>query len=192
MPIAALPSARVRRRFAGMKKSFFPVLAFLILLAACETVAPSGPAPVYRPGAGEDFNEQDFSWSRAPGAGSIYGVLNYRSGDTVYSCRGRDVILTPETPWVRRRMFILYGSTDTAAIPADIVRARTPTSASGDYASYARKTTCDAANRFSFRGLPDGSWYVITLARPENGGPGSVAVMRRVVTHGAMRAVVLD
>jgi hypothetical protein len=175
-----------------MKKSLLPALAFLTLLAACETEAPMGPAPVFHPGAVEEFNEHDFGWSRASGAGSIYGVLNYRSGDTVYSCKGRDVILTPETPWVRRRMFILYGSTDTAAIPADIVRARTPTGSSGDYASYARKTTCDASNRFVFRGLPDGSWYVITLARPEDGGPGSVAVMHRVVTHGATRAVVLD
>lgn len=175
-----------------MKRSFFPVLAVLFLLGACETEAPTGPAPVYHPGGAEEFNERDFSWSRSPGAGAIFGVLSYRSGDTVYSCKGRDVILTPETPWVRRRMFILYGSTDTAAIPADIVRARTPTGSSGDYASYARKTTCDGANRFSFRGLPDGGWYVITLARPEDGGPGSVAVMRRVVTHGATRGIVLD
>jgi hypothetical protein len=175
-----------------MKRSLFPALAVLFLLGACETEAPSGPTPAYRPGAPEEFNEHDFSWSRSPGAGSIYGVLNYRSGDTVYSCSGRDVILTPETPWVRRRMFILYGSTETAAVPADIVRARTPAGSSGDYASYARKTTCDGANRFSFRGLPDGGWYVITLARPEDGGPGSVAVMRRVVTHGAVRGVILD
>jgi hypothetical protein len=89
-------------------------------------------------------------------------------------------------------MFILYGSTDGAAIPADIVRARTPSGSSGDYASYARKTTCDAANRFSFHDLPNGGWYVITLAKPDGGEPGTVAVMRRVETHGAMRTLVLD
>lgn len=178
-----------------MKMRLFPCLALFALLAACETetLGPSGPPSRFQPGSGEVFNEHDFAWSRAPGPGSIYGVMSYHSGESRYSCRGRDVILTPETPWVRRRMFILYGSTDTAAVPADIVRARTPASgASGDYASYARKTTCDAANRFAFKGLPDGAWYVLTLARPEDGGPGAVAVMRRVETHGGSRGVVLD
>jgi hypothetical protein len=177
-----------------MKTSLYPALAVLTLLGACETElnGPPPPAPVYQTGAGAEFDEHEFGWSRASGAGSIYGVLTYRAGETRYSCRGRDVILSPETPWVRRRMFILYGSTDMAAVPADIVRARTPTGSSGDYASYARKTTCDGDNRFTFHNLPDGGWYVITLARPADGSPGSVAVMRRVVTHGAVRAVVLD
>lgn len=175
-----------------MKRSFFPILAVLFLLGACETEAPSGPAPVYHQGAGEVFNEHDFSWSRAPGAGSIYGVLSYRSGDTVYSCRGRDVILTPETPWVRRRMFILYGSTDTAAVPADIVRARTPAGASGDYASYARKTTCGAGDHFAFADLPVGAWFVITLAHPADGPGDTLAVMRRVEVRSAPRMLVLN
>lgn len=177
-----------------MKKSLYPALAVLSLLAACETTlnGPPPPGPAYQPGTGAEFNEREFGWSRASGAGAIAGVLTYRAGETRYSCRGRDVILSPETPWVRRRMFILYGSTDTAAVPADIVRARTPAGSSGDYASYARKTTCDGDNRFSFHNLPDGGWYVITLARPEDGSSGSVAVMRRVVTRGGVRGVILD
>lgn len=178
-----------------MKQFLYPALACLSLLAACETetLGPPPPPSHLQTGSGEDFNERDFGWSTATGAGSIYGVLTYRSGESRYSCRGRDVILTPETPWVRRRMFILYGSTDAAAVPAEIVRARTPTGSSGDYASYARKTTCDASNRFAFRGLPDGAWYVITLARPEDGSPGSVAVMSRVeTTGGVVRRVILD
>lgn len=178
-----------------MKKRLYPCLALFALLAACETetLGPAAPPSRFQPGAGEVFNEHDFAWSRGAGAGAIYGVMAYHAGDARYSCRGRDVILTPETPWVRRRMFILYGSTDTAVVPVDIVRARTPASgSSGDYASYARKTTCDAGNHFSFKGLPDGAWYVITLAKPEDGGPGTVAVMRRVETRGSSRGVVLD
>jgi hypothetical protein len=155
--------------------------------------APRAPIVTYRSGTGEVFNERDFSWSRAPGGGGIDGVLSLRSDDGVgYTCRGRDVILAPDTPWVRRRMYILYGSTAGAAVPAEIVRARTPSAGSGDYASYARKTVCDAANRFSFRGLPDGGWYVITLARPADGSEGTMAIMRRVETRGAPRAMVLN
>ena len=185
-----------------MKTLLYPVVASLslILLAACETVTPLAPPPgpagpivSYRPGTGEVFNERDFAWSRTPGGGSIEGVLDFRSADGVrYACRGRDVILTPDTPWVRRRMFILYGSSAGAALPAEIVRARTPSAGSGDYASYARKTVCDAANHFSFRGLPDGGWYVITLARPADGSEGTMAIMRRIEVRGGPRRLVLN
>lgn len=181
-----------------MKPILYPALACLVMLSACETTSlpptqPTGPIVTYRPGTGEVFNERDFAWSRPPGGGAIEGVLNY-STDTGerYTCRGRDVILIPDTPWVRRRMFILYGSTSGAAMPADIVRARTPSAGAGDYASYARKTVCDAANRFSFRGLPDGGWYVITLAHPADGSEGTVAIMRRIDTRGASRTLMLN
>jgi hypothetical protein len=184
--------------------ALFRCLALIPLLglAACATESlgpsygPSGPeahsAPIYHAGGDEDFREADFAWSRAPGAGAIDGVLTFHDGSARYSCRGRDVILTPETPWVRRRMYILYGSIDGAVVPADIVRARTPQTSSGDYASYARKTTCDGGNHFAFQGLPDGVWYVITLARPDDGSAGAVAIMRRVEVRGAARQLNLD
>lgn len=186
-----------------MRLSVLRVLAPLSLLAltACEdgtlgTPGYPGPerptGPLVQPGASDTFNEADFAWSRAPGGGGIDGVLTLRDGQVRYSCRGRDVILTPETPWVKRRMYILYGSSDQAVVPADIVRARTPASGSGDYASYARKTTCDAANRFEFHGLPAGGWYVITLAKPEGNASSSVAVMRHVEVRGGVRTIDLD
>jgi hypothetical protein len=170
----------------------------LLALAACENeslgVPPPGRpmTPSVQPGTSEAFNEGDFAWSRSPGPGGIDGVLTLRDGSLRYSCRGRDVILAPETPWVKRRMYILYGSSESAVVPADIVRARTPSSGSGDYASYARKTTCDAANRFAFSGLPSGGWYVITLAKPEGDSSRAVAVMRHVVVRGGVKAVDLD
>jgi hypothetical protein len=183
-----------------MKPSLSATLACLSVLglAACAnepmigSPGPTAVAPPYQPGTGEEFNERDFAWSRAPGAGSIIGVVRLQSGQTRYSCRGRDVILTPDTPWVRRRMFILYGSTTEAAVPAEIVRARTPAATAGDYASYARKTTCDSANRFIFDNLPDGAWYVITLVKPDDGSEATIAIMRRVDTRGAPRSIVLD
>jgi hypothetical protein len=180
----------------------FLALIPLLGLAACatESLGPTSgstgtethTAPLYQPGGSEDFREGDFAWSRAAGTGGISGILTFRDGSTRYSCRGRDVILIPETPWVRRRMYILYGAVDGAVVPADIVRARTPQTSSGDYASYARKAICDGANKFDFQGLADGAWYVITLARPEDGSAGAMAVMRRVEVHGAPRQVNLD
>jgi hypothetical protein len=110
--------------------------------------------------------------------------VTYRQGKARYSCAHATVILTPETAWTRRRMKILYGSTDAAAEPADAVRARTPAAPSGDYSAFVRRTTCDAASRFNFGGLPDGAWYAITIAKPAAGeGPG-IALMKRVTTQG--------
>ena len=167
----------------------FATLAALILAACGESplgpAAPSAPEPAPMAAGPVVFNAHDFAWSSSPGAGAIEGALTYHTASARYGCRGGDVILTPETPWTRRRMIILYGSYVRAAQPLEIVRARTPSAPSGDYASYVRKTTCDDQNHFSFKGLPDGGWFVITLAKPADSGE-PVAVMRRVETHGAV------
>ncbi|MBA3812162.1 MAG: hypothetical protein H0X27_11085 [Caulobacteraceae bacterium] len=168
-------------------------------LAACATepLGPAGPAPpvAYPPastsGSASVFRQRDFAWSTSPGSGSIVGALGFHVGQTRYSCEGRDVILTPETPWSRLRMIILYGSPISAAVPLEIVRARTPAASSGDYASFVRKTTCDGDNRFAFGNLPNGGWFVITLARPVDAPGEPIAVMRRVETRGAQRNVTL-
>lgn len=89
-------------------------------------------------------------------------------------------------------MVILYGSANAAAVPVSIVRARSPSAPSGDLARFVRKATCDESNRFSFSGLPDGAWFVITVAKPIDGQGEAVAVSRRVETRGGARAVTLN
>jgi len=89
-------------------------------------------------------------------------------------------------------MTILYGSPQSAAVPVALVRARTPSAPSGDYASFVRKVKCDGASHFGFPQLPEGGWFLITVARPL-GAPGEpVAVMRRVETRGGPRFVTLN
>ena len=68
-------------------------------------------------------------------------------------------------------------------MPAEEVRARTPSAPPGDAGPYVRRTTCDEADQFAFGGLADGTWYAITIVRPTSGG-GGVALMRRVVLRG--------
>ena len=157
------------------------ILAAAAALAACTpTLGPPPPGP---PPAPSSFRAEDFAWSTEAGRGGIAGHVIYRVGPTRYSCAKATVILTPETPWTRHRMHVLYRSTESAAEPADEVRARTPQAPAGDYSAYVRRTTCDAASRFTFTGLPDGAWYAITIAKPVGGeGPG-VALMKRVTTH---------
>lgn len=166
-------------------------LAGLLLagfVSACApTMGPPPPPPPSSGGSSAAFNTEDFSWSAVPGPNSLVGRLAARPA--AYTCHGATVILTPETPWSRRRMVALYGSADRAALPADEVRARTPSAPAGDYSAFIRRAVCEG-DRFSFAGLPDGAWFAITIAKPTAASGGdSLALMRRVVTRGGRIAV---
>ncbi|RAK51692.1 hypothetical protein [Phenylobacterium soli] len=170
------------------------LIAALALTSAVAACAPSlGPPPpgyVPPPAPGEPgFRASEFGWSQAPGTSAISGRLTYTRGQNHYSCQGASVILTPETPWSKRRMEVLYLSSERAALPAEEVRARTAEAPPGDSSPFIKRTVCDAQERFSFTHLPAGAWYVITIAKPVKGGE-SLALMRRVVTKGGKASVV--
>ena len=160
-------------------------------LAACNIGEMGGPPPVgppppttNQPPSANGFDEGAFAWSRGAAGGGIRGVVTY--GGDAYSCG--DVVLLPETPWTRARMERLYGSSTSAVAPADDVRAHTPrdpadVAQSRLMASYARHAQCDARNHFSFAGLPNGAWYIITVATPKAGGP-KIALIKRFPTYG--------
>ncbi|MDB5464659.1 MAG: putative lipoprotein, partial [Phenylobacterium sp.] len=153
-----------------------------LLLGAC--ASPGGPtpgAPASTAAASAAFRAADFTWSQAAGKGGIDGQLAYSQAGQAFTCANSAVVLTPETPWVKRRMMILYNSEQSAALPAAEVRGRTPPERSQDYSAFVRRTTCDAQNHFAFAGLPDGAWFVITVAKPVAPGAAGrdVAIMRR-------------
>ncbi|WP_374575891.1 hypothetical protein [Phenylobacterium sp.] len=162
----------------------FAVVAAAAILTACQTPGPPPPPPFREaPPSATVFRAGDFSWSAVPGSARIEGRLTYRAGPVRYTCQGMTVVLTPETLWTRRRMTILYNSPERAALPANEVRARTPSAPNDDYSAFVRRTTCDAADHFSFSGLPDGAWFVITVAKPVAAQGETMAIMRRVTTH---------
>jgi hypothetical protein len=165
-------------------------LSGLTLTACAPTMG--GPPPGRATAGPPVFRAADFGWAQAPGRNGVVGRLAYRQGPTRFSCSGAGVVMTPETPWSRARMAALYGSTERSMVAADEVRARTPRAPAGDAGPFVKRTTCDASDRFSFTGLADGAWYVITTARPV-GQPQaeSVAIMRRVVTRGG-RTITLE
>lgn len=170
--------------------SLLGALASAVLVTACAPTMgpppPGGPGPTLPPPSGSpNFSAADFAWSQRDGSNIIAGRVAYRQGPVRYTCAGATVVLTPETAWSRRRMTALYGSAERAALPADDVRARTDSAPPGDAGPYVKRTTCDDADQFAFGRLPDGAWYVITIARPVGGGQGAtVALMRRVVVRG--------
>jgi hypothetical protein len=156
--------------------------AALIGLAACETTGgPPAPPPSSK-ASPTVFRPDDFSWSAVPGKGKIDGKLGYQRSDQRFTCAGAAVILTPETPWTKRRMNILYKSSTYAALPIEEVRARTPSEPDADYSAFIRRAVCSSTDTFTFTKLPDGAWFVITIAKPV-GGKGSLAIMRRVETR---------
>ena len=166
------------------------ILAATALAGALSACAPTlGPPPPGRlhalPVEDTTFHASDFAWSQAQGRNALIGVANFKLGPTRYTCLGATVVLTPETPWSRRRMMVLYRSDLRAALPADEVRGRTPQAPPGDSGPYVKRAICDNADRFSFAGLADGGWYVVTIAKPVPGATGpNIALMRRVITRG--------
>jgi hypothetical protein len=181
-----------------MNARFAGAMGATLLLSAC--ASPGGPTPSHGPAASQPpaaggtaaFRAADFAWSQAPGKGGIDGQLTYGQSGQAFTCANAPVILTPETPWVRARMMVLYNSDRSAALPAAEVRGRTPPERSQDYSAFVRRATCDAQNHFTFSGLPDGPWFVITVAKPATPGAAGrdVAIMRRVVLKGGQVAKV--
>ncbi len=162
-------------------------LALLTPLAACEPSLgppPPGRMVVAPPSNTATFSGVDFAWSRVTGRNILAGTLAVRPGAVRYTCSGQTVVLTPETPWVRRRMSVLYRSAERAALPTDDVRSRAAQAPPGDSEPFVRRALCDQTDHFSFTGLPDGAWFVVTLAKPVNGAGSSLALMQRVMTRG--------
>jgi len=162
--------------------SIRPILALGLLTAALAACAPA-PGPIGAVSPSGAFREADFAWSANDGAAAINGQVDYRRDGQTYACVG-SVGLTPDTPYTRARFRTLYGSTDRAAVPAAVVRARDIPDPNANYRSYVRSTAC-VDGRFSFTGLPDGGWFVIA---PVTAGGAPLVLMRHVDTRGG-RAV---
>lgn len=170
-------------------RRLFILAAVAVSLGACETLPMEGGGPGPRAGVrpvSTAFNAEDFAWSNRTGRGAIDGRVNFRRDTQSYDCTG-SVALTPDTPYTRARFQTLYGSTDRAAVPEAVVRARTVSDPNADYRSFVRSTTC-RDGRFEFMGLPDGGWFIIT---PVSAGGDRIVLMRRVVTRGGRVSVTL-
>jgi hypothetical protein len=155
-----------------------PVLAVILAagaLAACATTPTAGS---YGPPSSA-FSTEAFAWSARSGSAGIDGRVEFTREGAAYACTG-SVALTPDTPYTRARFQTLYGSTERAAIPEAVVRARTVADPNGDYRSFVRSSTC-ADGRFAFAGLPDGGWFLIA---PVSAGGDRIVLMRRVETRG--------
>ena len=159
--------------------SLRPVLALAALAAAVSACAPAPPPGGYGAATAAVFRAEDFAWSQRGGQAGIEGRVDYRQNGVAFSCSG-SAGLTPDTPYTRQRFAALYGSTDRAAVPVDVVRARNVPDPNADYRGYVRSEPCEGG-RFRFTGLPDGGWFVIV---PVSAGDERLVLMRAVQTRG--------
>ena len=127
--------------------------------------------------SGKLVRPPDFASSRRPA--SIDGTVDYRRDGEVFACTG-SVVLTPETGYTRNRFQTLYGSTERAAVPEAVVRARNVPDPNADYRAYVRSERCENG-RFRFSGLPDGGWFVIV---PVSADSDRIVLMRFIQTRG--------
>ncbi len=161
-----------------------PALAAVAALAAALSACAATPGPQrYAPAPSAAFNAFDFGWSVRPGNANIEGRVAYGRDGQSFACTG-SVALTPDTPYTRARFQTLYGSTDQAAVPEAVIRARTVADPNADYRSYVRSATCENG-RFRFEGLPDGGWFLIT---PVSAGGDRIVLMRHVATRAGTTA----
>lgn len=163
-------------------RTILTVAALAAGAAACSTV----PAPSFGPPPSAAFDTGAFGWSTRQGQAAIDGRVSYRREGVTYGCTG-SVAVTPETPYTRARFHTLYGSTEAAALPEAVVRARTVADPNADYRGFVRSSVC-RDGRFEFTGLPAGGWFIIA---PVSAGGDRVVLMRHVDTRSGRIAVTL-
>ena len=175
---------------AGRRSGFLTAFSALILFAAagCAELTPEGPAgpppppppppPPLRAPAPQGvtittpFKAEDFAWSVRPGTARIQGLTARNA-----SCAGNAVALTPATPYSSERMRALYGSTEYAVLPIEVVRSKTIVNDNPAMRGYVRAARCDGTGAFYFDKLPAGPYFII--AEVNDAGEQKV-IMRRV------------
>lgn len=103
------------------------------------------------------FNPAEAAFIHKQGRGSISGqaFLRRNDGMVVYAA-GSEVSLVPRTTYSTERIRAMYGGAKIAPLYGGSIP-EPP-----GYAEYMKVTKADGEGRFSFKGLPDGEYYVVT------------------------------
>jgi hypothetical protein len=174
---------------AGRRSGLLTAFSALTLLAVagCAELTPTPPAPggppppppppprVMAPAGitiATPFKADDFAWSVKPGTARIQGLTAQGA-----SCAGKAVALTPATAYSSERIHALYGSTDYAVVPMQVVRAKTIVNDNPAMRGYVRAARCDASGGFVFDKLPAGPYFIIAEV---DDASGPKVIMRRV------------
>lgn len=138
-------------------KKIFLVTASLIALAGCKDVFTTEIQ------AQNEFNLKDVSFVSKKGNATVTGNAFLRQGGGgVVTCAGSEVRLIPITKYSTERLAILYGAKGYA--PIDVLQTlRITPEPPAEYEEYMLKTMCNSSGDFTFKNVPQGSYFVQTM-----------------------------
>jgi hypothetical protein len=174
------------------RRIFFTAVALVGAgtLAACATDDRFGAAK---------FDRRDVSSSKSSGGNVISGTARLTStGNTTKTCASLPVRLAPDTNYTRDRISRLYGDGDEGFVDArraKDLRTQQVASIDKNYERSLMASVCDHQGRFTFRNLPDGTYYLLAPVVWRNSlgavTEGGFFMQRIKVTGGETKRVVL-
>jgi hypothetical protein len=107
------------------------------------------------------FDPEAVRWAKETGTNEITGQAFLRQqGGGVVTCAGERVTLIPSSPYSTERIRAAYGN-GPSGVARFMFGTRLPEPDPGFTGTH-RTATCDAQGSFSFSGLPDGDYYLVT------------------------------
>lgn len=153
-----MPPCIVRGRWGDTMRFVFRGLAVAI---AFGLILGGGSQAATRKTVKAPFSEADYAWSQASGKNSIAGAAVLRTvGGEARTCASFEVELSPKGPYSSERMILTYGSLEKGFAEKDPTIDLAPEPP--EFRWLVRKTTCDGAGNFSFDGVPDGTYFIVT------------------------------
>ena len=162
------------------------VIAVLALAACAET------NPRYH--SRSVFDVDDVAWSTGSGTNSVRGFATHNTlTNAGRTCASLPVRLVPDSSYARLRFQELYGSDVAGVSTGPNFNIYGPEKSDPRYLNVSRVSSCDSQGNFSFDGVPDGTWFILSTdnTRSQYGAnpPGS-AIFKRVEVRGGQTAEV--
>jgi hypothetical protein len=143
------------------------------------------------------FDPAKTSWSTQAGPNVIAGVAHLATADGgMRSCASLPVRLAPDSIYTRQRVALLYGGTISSFVnakEAHRVRGKPGAKVDKAYARSLKASVCDLQGRFTFKNLPDGTYFVMAPVvwgnRQGDVNEGGYFMQRITVSGGETRRI---
>jgi hypothetical protein len=156
------------------------VLSLMLTFVGCsgrESAQKSGPRFVKLQ---TEFDSAEHEAYAKPGDNGISGqALLTQQGNEIPTCAGSRVLLMPATSYFREMFWhmIVAGS-----------EPEPPEKPDPSLKNMIRRTQCDAQGHFSFSGIPDGTWFILTQVKAKN---SALLIAEMTLANGETKEVLL-